>query len=299
MDARCNPLKATVSCAHQPPPFTMPRTLGVLVWGAACLLCIHTAVAATTYYVSPSGNDTYAGTSPAQAWQTLSRAGLARLGSGDALLLQRNATWLNDPLVLLGPSGATVGAYGDETLPRPRVMLPLGLTRGVECVWLQAADGVTVQDLHVAGCGIGIRVSVAAGKPSGITVQRTAFLDIKTAETVYNPANPAWASAIIVDNDGGGAGTVINVSVSNCIGLRVNSFFNHQVHIDGLTLDALTLSMCGGNCIALTDATDMLLSNTVFLRDTPQRLFLYGTTDVSPGLSKDTCTLAHPHVAAC
>lgn len=245
-----------------------------------CALYARAAAGAATYYVSPSGNDTYAGTSPAQAWQTLARAGLARLGPGDQLLLQRNATWLNDPLVLMGPTGATVGAYGNASLPRPRVMLPLGLTRGVACVWLQGADAMTVQDLHVAGCGTGVHISVAAGKPSGITVQRMAFLDVKTAETVYNPANPAWASAILVDNTGTGAPSVANVTVANCIGLRVNSFFNHLVHIDGLTLDSLTLSMCGGNCIALTDATDMLLTNTVFLRDTPQRLFLYGTTDV-------------------
>lgn len=62
----------------------------------------------------------------------------------------------------------------------------------------------------------------------------------------------------------------------------MDTFFRASVHVDGLTLNANTVAQCGYNCYQL-GGTNMHLTNSVFLRDTPPRDFLYGTTDVIVG----------------
>ena len=46
-----------------------------------------------SYYLSPAGSDANAGTSPATAWQTISRANAHTFGPGDQVLLQAGATF--------------------------------------------------------------------------------------------------------------------------------------------------------------------------------------------------------------
>lgn len=48
---------------------------------------------ATTYYVSNAGNDTNAGTSPAQAWRTTARINAATFQPGDRVLLAGGQTF--------------------------------------------------------------------------------------------------------------------------------------------------------------------------------------------------------------
>ncbi len=80
------------------------------------------AVAAgTVYYVDCSGgNDSQSGTSPALAWQSLSRANQAALLPGDSLLLKRGCTWTG-PLKPWWQGTATapitIGAYGSGDPP--------------------------------------------------------------------------------------------------------------------------------------------------------------------------------------
>lgn len=72
---------------------------------------------ATTFYVSPTGNDGASGLSPATAWRTLNRAGLATYGPGDSLLFEGSQTF-NGTLWLpnLGSGTAVapvyIGSYG-------------------------------------------------------------------------------------------------------------------------------------------------------------------------------------------
>ncbi len=70
-----------------------------------------------TFFVSPAGNDAASGLSPATAWLTLNRAGLATYGPGDSLLFEGGQTfngslWL--PNLGSGTAGSPVyiGSYG-------------------------------------------------------------------------------------------------------------------------------------------------------------------------------------------
>jgi hypothetical protein len=89
---------------------------------SALFLLATVVVNATTYYISPNGNDNATGTSQAQAWQTLARVGQITysMQPGDNILLERGGVYRDQLLIgLPGTATApiTVGAYGTGPLP--------------------------------------------------------------------------------------------------------------------------------------------------------------------------------------
>ncbi len=73
-------------------------------------------ITGVTYYVSPSGSDSNAGTTPAAAWRTVGRVSSARLNPGDGVLFQGGQTF-SDQVLMPGASGAAgkaivFGSYG-------------------------------------------------------------------------------------------------------------------------------------------------------------------------------------------
>src|SRR2546425_736951 len=55
-------------------------------WLALASLILPAAAHATTYYLSPGGNDASLGTSPSAAWRTIAKAN-ATLNAGDAVII--------------------------------------------------------------------------------------------------------------------------------------------------------------------------------------------------------------------
>jgi hypothetical protein len=121
------------------------------------LTVADSAVAAsggTTYYVAPNGNDSAAGTSPEQPLRSLGRVEGLNLQPGDKVLLQRGATFTGKLGVWKSGTAAkriTIGSYGPKSAGKPR------LTNNINdfCVMV-GASYVTVSDVHVTGCRVGI-----------------------------------------------------------------------------------------------------------------------------------------------
>jgi hypothetical protein len=102
------------------------------------------AAGATTYYVSPSGSDANAGTSPGTAIASLSRASGLQLNPGDQVLLQRGATFSGKLAVWrsgTAPSPITISAYGSGGNP---------VVTG-DCLEV-GGSYITMTDLTVQGC---------------------------------------------------------------------------------------------------------------------------------------------------
>jgi hypothetical protein len=79
-----------------------------------------------SYFVSPSGSDSSAGTSTGAAWKTLAKARSALAGgqvhAGDRVLFARGGTWSEELVFPSGVNGApgnpiTIGNYGSGALP--------------------------------------------------------------------------------------------------------------------------------------------------------------------------------------
>jgi len=137
---------------------------------AAALLATASAAACSasgaggsgvTYYISPAGSDSAAGTSPTTAWRTLGRANSANLRPGDRVLLQGGAHF-SGPLAL-GPNDAgnpgrpvRIGSYG---MGKATIV-------GVSGPGISVFDtaGIDIRDVRLVG-GTG-----ATSGPAGIQV---------------------------------------------------------------------------------------------------------------------------------
>lgn len=128
---------------------------GVLAWAVAACGAAAPAVAApaVTYYVSPAGNDHWAGTSRRRAWRTLARVDRARLVPGDRVLLEGSATFAGTLRVVVAGAGSPrrpvlVSAYG-----RGNARIEAGSGSGVEIL---DSGGVRVRRLTLVGDGASV-----------------------------------------------------------------------------------------------------------------------------------------------
>ena len=113
-------------------------------------------------------------------------------------------------------------------------------------------------------------------------------------------------------------GRFANLTVKNCVGVRIDVFFESKAQVFGMHLDSNTVQQCSGNCYSLggrgesraalpiscsplvplvlsprasmacvcpqtaahrptwPGGVDLLMENSVFLRDMSTRLFMYG-----------------------
>ncbi|EGD75792.1 hypothetical protein PTSG_07910 [Salpingoeca rosetta] len=258
----------------------------VLLTVAVCVCLCACDVHATTYYVSPAhGSDSNHGKSPSKPWKTLAKASSHRFVSGDSLLLERGGRFHNETLFIAPVDGFVLGDYGSANLSRPTIVHYRPSTKSyVNCVELVDVDNAVVRNIHLAGCFIGLQFSFTPGRNhSNVLVDNCHLRDLHHPYESYQPSDPQWARAISVVGSGGGA-FVSNFTVQHTTATRIDTFFGSGgVFISGLNLDSNTVAQCGGNCYGLSGGTDMHITNSVFLRDAPETLFLYGTTDVIIG----------------
>ena len=129
----------------------------------------------TAYYVDAiGGNDGWAGTTPATAWQTIAKLNGSAFNPGDSILFKRGEAWAGTILTVSssGLTGApiTFGAYGSGALPiisgndaAPRSIYCLA-RQHVDFEYLDARDAtsyaIDIQSSHVeirncatSGCG--------------------------------------------------------------------------------------------------------------------------------------------------
>jgi hypothetical protein len=140
-------------------------------------LHLHRLSGPLIYYVSPAGNDHSAGTSPGEAWRTLSRASAAILRPGARLLLEGGKQFTGQLRFGRGDAGAPakpaiVGSYG-----RGRATIVSPNDSGIV---IYDTGGIDVSDLVVRGThsphnGLGINLySDLKGnqKPGHVTIER-------------------------------------------------------------------------------------------------------------------------------
>ena len=120
----------------------------VLVLISACLVAAGCAKAqSATYYLSPSGNDAAAGTSPSTAWRSLGRASRADLKPGNRLLLQGGSEFSGQ---------LTLSPRDDGLAGRPVVVGSYGggvatIVSSGAAVYLYDTANVEVSDLSLRG----------------------------------------------------------------------------------------------------------------------------------------------------
>lgn len=159
-----------------------------------------------TYYVSPTGDDSAAGTSPSTAWRTLSRADKQVYQPGQRLLLQGGATFTGSLEFKTGVGGdsahpVVVGSYGKGGAEVDSSSAP--------AVTIFNTAGITLQDLVLKGPGAG------KSQNAGVDVYNTLAGNRKLAGiTISRVDVSGFRDGISI---GGGAGTAgfTDVSISD------------------------------------------------------------------------------------
>ncbi len=157
-------------------------------------LALPAQALATTYYVSPSGNDTAVGTSPDHAWATVQAVNGHPFVPGDNILFEGGKTFAGP----LWPSSSgsadapiTFGSYGDG--------LATISDASEAVVWLHGRSYVTLDHLHLDGAG-GQAQLVLSSSGTGIGVVIRNCLLENTRSYGINSSSLSDANWTIEDN---------------------------------------------------------------------------------------------------
>jgi hypothetical protein len=165
----------TPAAATTPAPATTP---------AAAPALVPVAVAGTTYYVSATGSDSNAGTTPATAWRTVGKVNRAALRPGDGVLFQGGATF-SDTTLMPDESGTQTGriVFGSYGVGRAT------LTEGI---WFSSVNWLAFTDLAVTGPAQGLTASGGGSGADHIVIQNMAISNVGIAINSANGADDDW-----------------------------------------------------------------------------------------------------------
>lgn len=110
---------------------------------AFALILSAVTSSATTFYVSPNGNDSYTGTSQTAPWKTIAKVNGYSFSTGDSVLFVSGATWREE--LIVSANGVTFGSYGSGA--RPVISGSNLYTSG----WATATGGKNVWRVLVGG----------------------------------------------------------------------------------------------------------------------------------------------------
>ena len=108
------------------------------------------AARATTYYVSASGDDANAGTSPAQAWRTPARVNAAALLPGDRVLFAGGQTFAGGLRVRRGCQGTAAQPIVFRSFGQGRAVIASGTGMGFST---RNSGGLELRNLAFVGAG--------------------------------------------------------------------------------------------------------------------------------------------------
>src|SRR4051794_34689208 len=151
----------------------MPRRLCLLV-AVALTFAAPACARAATYYVSPSGSDSAAGTSASTPWKTVGRVNATTLSAGDTVLFQGGATFSDTDLEPTG-SGVTFSSYGSGQA---------NLSRGI---WFATKSNLVFDNLAVdtglsnPADGAGLQASATGSGSTDITIRNCTFRHLRYA----------------------------------------------------------------------------------------------------------------------
>ena len=105
----------------------------------------------STYYVSSTGSDSAAGTSPTAAWRNVSRVNSQSLKAGDAVMFEGGKTFSGNLYFPSTRSGTTASPITISSYGAGRATIKSGNKPGVE---IAQTSGISISNLNLAGGGM-------------------------------------------------------------------------------------------------------------------------------------------------
>ena len=272
------------------------------------LLLVLSISNASNYYVSSStGSDSNTGTSPQSPWKTFKNIATLKLSPGDSLLLLSGDTW-NEQLAInnaMGTSNAkiTVSLYnpnGNRTSSkRPIINVYNTSYQATEAVLCTNCAGITIQDLEIAGAQFGLAIiyTITNKIVSDITINNCFFHNINGLN--YNASSGSWWGVAIATGTTNTNSNIRieNFQITNNMVNETDTFYkvyggSFPAVIGSGKMYGNTLTNNYYNVMFLGDHMyNFTIEKNVFLYDTPNQEFLYGTTDVIVGTCDSGCRI--------
>lgn len=157
-----------------------------------------------TFYVSPTGSDSAAGTTPLTPWRTVGKVNATTLAPGDTVRFQGGATF-SDATLMPGDSGApgrriSFGAYGAG---RPR------LTEGI---WFSSVRSLAFEGLEIDGPHQGILASGGGSGADDVLIRDVYVHDVSIGINSANAADGDWTIVGSEIDDTGDSGLILEGS---------------------------------------------------------------------------------------
>jgi hypothetical protein len=169
---------------------------------------------ATTYYVSPTGSDGAAGTSPGTAWQTISKVNGSTFSPGDIIRFQSGQTFS-------GSLSFTASSWTGATSSNPILVNHYGV--GGFTISSGSSNGISVEN----NSGLIIRGVTCTG--SGIAANTATGLNVDNSQTGNTKLDYVFIDSVTVSGYGGNG-----ISISSSKG---TSGFNHVTIQNCITHD--------------------------------------------------------------
>ena len=272
------------------------RIDSILFFLFACI-----SVSSTTFYLSDSlGNDTHAGTTPFEPWQTFSHA-TSIINSGyvtnsTLLLLSGDVFTLSTAAFFQNLNNFTLSSYSTSDmntslLRRPALLRPSTSAAGPTLTFDESTN-INVIGIEIQGGEVGIALTYGAGGigPSSYdgNVQISDCYFEKIRGLNYNASSGSWWGSAIALAAGRWPVLIKNITITDNIVNGSDTFFKNEVpwppwtraELSNVTISRNSLTKNGYNVLFLDSVSNVIVSNNVFLDNTPFELFVAGTTDI-------------------
>ena len=189
----------------------MGRRLSAFIALVAALVAIGAGqAAAATYYVSASGSDSNAGTSPSSAWRTVNKVNGGHFAPGDSVLFEGGSTFSDSTLMPAqsGTAGSPIvfGSYGSG-------QATISNTQGA--VWFAGKSYLTFDNLDLTSGGSATGVFAGSGSAgSDHIVLRNSVVENSGGVGVIAPnaGDSAWTISHNTFRNLGDSGLIIFAS---------------------------------------------------------------------------------------
>ncbi|MDQ3933771.1 MAG: right-handed parallel beta-helix repeat-containing protein [Actinomycetota bacterium] len=197
----------------------MKVLLLTLALGAALLApavasaCPGHEVTGKMYFVSPTGSDANAGTSPATAWRTVAKVNSAALNAGDAVMFKGGATF-SDAQLAPSRSGTATLRITYATYGPGKASLPQG-------IYLRSVSGLAFENLSISGPSQGILASGSGTSVSNITIDGVAISSVGIGINSALASNSNWTIRNSTVSQTGDSGLILLGSNFSVTGNRI------------------------------------------------------------------------------
>ncbi len=202
----------------------------LLLLRAVLLLVGSGRALATDYYVSPSGNDNNLGTSPEQAWKTITKVNSRNLNPGDRVMFEGGQSFSGTITLITSDSGASGNELEITSYGTGRATINGGNGMGLNS---SACDYLIIRELNFVGSG-----RLTGNTENGVYI-----------------SNGDWVEVNEIDVSGF-QHSGLHVTTSNHV--RITNVYAHDNGFAGITSgwSGLTSDLYIGYCIAENNPGD-------------------------------------------